>query len=536
MIGTLTGAIVAMIVTVVMCWAWTRSQRSKIEQWHAIRAGMPDGLMVVDRQLRLVEWNQNFPGFVGVPERQLAAGMPLAEILRIQAEAGEFGPVDVEAEVRRRMDRFMSGEAVGTVERRRPNGRIMELRRKELPNGGFVTLYTDITEKRVFEEQLRQSQKMEAIGRLTSGLAHDFNNLLSVIIGNVELAGNALEASRLLRAQRKLEDAMSGARRAATLTQRLLAFSRRQILEPQPLDANKIITNMSSLIRHSLGNIEFETIYGAALWKTYADPHQLENALLNLAINARDAMPNGGKVTIETANSYLDENYAASHEEVSPGQYALIALTDRGIGMSPADMAQAFEPFFTTKGVGKGSGLGLSQVFGFVKQSNGHVKIYSELGQGTTVKIYLPRLKAEPEMEAETVDPPEVPPAHGPETVLVVEDDTDVLEYTMDALQTLGYHVITAMDGASALTVLANRPDVGLVLADVELPGTSGPELVKEISWRYPGHPVLYMTCYPLNDMLDRNLTKPNARIITKPFALADLAQAVRRTIDQFGR
>ncbi|HYZ22529.1 MAG TPA: PAS-domain containing protein [Rhodopila sp.] len=531
--GALAGAIVAAIVTLAVCWVWTRSQRSKIEQWHATLAGMPDGLMVVDRQLRLVEWNRHFAGSVGVPEQALYVGMPLADILRLQAQAGEFGPVDVEAEVRRRLDRFMAGIAVGTVERRRPNGRIMELRRKQMPNGGFVTLYTDITEKRGVEEQLRQAQKMEAIGRLTSGLAHDFNNLLAVIIGNLELAESALEASRLLRAQRKLEDAMTGARRAAAQTQRLLAFSRRQILSPQALDANQVIGSMSSLIRHSLGEIELETIYGADLWTTFADPHQLENALLNLAINARDAMPHGGKVTIETANSYLDESYAAAHEEVAPGQYVLIAVTDRGIGMSAEDAARAFEPFFTTKGVGKGSGLGLSQVFGFVKQSNGHVKIYSELGHGTAVKIYLPRVQeAAAGAVTETMEPAPVPAATGRETVLVVEDDADVLHYTTDALETLGYHVISAGEAAAALRIVTGRADVVLMLADVELPGTSGPDLAREVMRRRPGLPVLYMTGYPVNDMLDRRLTEPGARIITKPFALSDLARAVRNAID----
>lgn len=538
MMTALASAIASASATAVLMfagfWLGTRSQRRRADQWETILAGMPDGLMVVDRNLRLVEWNRNFPEFVGVAEHSLSVGMPLAEILRIQAENGEFGEVEVDEEVERRLSRFLSGEAAGTVERRRPDGRVVELRRRQVAGGGFVTLYTDITEKRTIEEHLRQAQKMQAIGRLTSGLAHDFNNLLSIVIGNLELAEAALESSNPLRSQHRLEDARAGADRAAKLTQQLLAFSRRQILQPQPVDANKIIANMSSLIRHSLGDLQLETVLDAAVWQTYVDPHQLENALLNLAINARDAMPDGGKVTIETANSYLDEAYAAGQDEVDAGQYVLVAVSDRGFGMSSEDMARAFEPFFTTKEVGKGSGLGLSQVFGFIKQSKGHVKIYSELGSGTTVKIYLPRLRDEAAIADETnTDHSDVPTATNNETVLVVEDDAGVLDYTKNALESLGYHVIAAKDPAAALETLDLRPEIALILTDVVLPGLSGPEMAETVHQRRPWPPVLYMTGYPVNDMLDRNLTRPDSPVIAKPFALAELARATRAAIDR---
>jgi signal transduction histidine kinase/ActR/RegA family two-component response regulator len=533
--GILHGVLVAAALALVVLPLLRKPpQSAKAAQWQATLAGMPDGLMVLDPDLRLLEWNQHFPEFVGVPAEMLRVGMPLEDILRAQASAGEFGPVNVEAEVRRRIDLIKSGGSTGTIERKRPNGQILELRRNPLADGGFVTLYTDITVRRQAEDQLRQAQKMEALGHLTGGVAHDFNNLLTVILGNLELAQNALEASNPLRARHKIEDAQGGARRAAILTQRLLAFSRRQNLKPQPVDANRIVAGMSELIRHSLGAIQLETVLAGELWKAILDPNQLENVLLNLAINARDAMAEGGKVTIETANSHLDAAYAAAHEEVSPGQYVLIAVSDCGTGMSAVDAARAFEPFFTTKDVGKGSGLGLSQVFGFIKQSNGHVKLYSELGSGTTVKLYLPRLMTEQTVEAETAAAPlDIPRAKDQETIVVVEDDADVVAYTMEALESLGYLVIATKDASSALTTLDARPEIALLFTDIEMPGLNGPKLVQEARRRRPSLAALYMTGYPANAIVHRDLLEPDAKVVNKPFALAELAAAVRGAIDR---
>jgi signal transduction histidine kinase/CheY-like chemotaxis protein len=509
-------------------------QRGKAAQWQATLAGMPDGLMVVDRELRLVEWNQHFPKCVGLPVEMLSVGMTFEDMLRAQAVAGEFGPVDIEQEVSRRISLIKSGASTGTIERKRPNGQILELRRSPLADGGFVTLYTDITDRRHAEDQLRQAQKMEAIGHLTGGVAHDFNNLLTVVLGNLEMAQGAIETSNHLRAQRKIEEAQAGARRAATLTQRLLAFSRRQNLKPQKVDVNKIVAEMSELIRHSLGTIELETVLAGGLWTALLDPNQLENVLLNLAINARDAMPHGGKVTIETANSYLDAAYAAAQNEVRPGQYVLIAVSDTGTGMSPEDAARAFEPFFTTKEIGKGSGLGLSQVFGFTKQSNGHVKIYSEIGSGTTVKLYLPRLMTEPAVEAETISlQPNIPPAKDQEIVLVVEDDVAVITYSMEALESLGYRVIATKDAPSALMALDTHPDIALIFTDLELPGMNGPELVQEALRHRPGTPVLYTSGYPANAIVHNDILGPDAKVLNKPFVLAELATAVRNALDR---
>ncbi len=500
----------------------------------AILKGMPDGILVVDRDLRLVEWNEHFPEFAGVPSGMLRVGLDMSDILRAQAAAGEFGPVDVEAEVERRVALLRSGGSIGVIERVRPNGKTLELRRNLLPEGGFVTLYTDISARRQAETQLRQAQKMEAVGHLTGGVAHDFNNLLMVILGNLELAIQALGTSNLVRAQRKVEVAQGGAQRAAALTQRLLAFSRRQNLNPQPVDANKILSSMSELLRHSIGgSIELETVLAGDLWEAVVDPNQLENALLNLAINARDAMPDGGKVTVETANTFLDAAYAASNDEVKAGQYVMVAVSDGGTGMTPDQAARAFEPFFTTKGIGKGSGLGLSQVFGFIKQSSGHVKIYTEPGAGTTVKLYLPRLIRDDEAATETVVPEtSVPRARTGECVLVVEDDQDVLAFSTDALETLGYSVVSAKDAEQALAILSGRADVTLLFTDVELPGANGPELVKEALFQRPGLAVLYTTGYTANAVVHRGILDREVTSLNKPFTVAQMAATVRETID----
>ncbi len=508
-----------------------RVQATKMD---AIIAGMPDGLMMLDPELKLVKWNAHFPEFAGVPKDLLRTGLDLSKILRAQAAAGEFGRVDVDAEVARRMALLRSGGSTGAIERTRPDGSTLELRRSRLSDGGFITLYTDISERRQAERQLRQAQKMEAVGHLTGGVAHDFNNLLMVILGNLELAQQSLEASDLLRAHRKIITAQGGAQRAATLTKRLLAFARQQSLEPQPVDANRIVADMSDIIRHSIGGgVEFETVLAGGLWDAVVDPNQLENALLNLAINARDAMPGGGKITIETANASLDAAYAAGHAEVTPGQYVMVAVSDGGTGMTAEAAAQAFEPFFTTKEVGKGSGLGLSQVFGFIKQSNGHVKIYSELGAGTTVKLYLPRLTANHPPLIETDPPkPELPQARRQERILAVEDDADVLAYSVDALETLGYQVFGVKDAESAMTVLEGHPEITMLFTDVQLPGLNGPELVERALQRRPDLAVLYTTGYTANAILHRGILDRDVKSLNKPFNLAELAATMREVLD----
>lgn len=382
------------------------------------------------------------------------------------------------------------------------------------------------------EEALRQSQKMEAVGQLTGGIAHDFNNLLQVIMGNLEALqrGMPQDSPRL---QRAANNAMDGAQRAASLTQRLLAFSRRQPLNPRPVDPNKLIGGLSDLLHRTLGEtISVESVRGAGVWRIEVDPTGLESAILNLAVNARDAMPDGGRLTIETANAFLDEAYVRAHSEVSPGQYVVLSMSDSGVGMDEATIAQAFEPFFTTKPVGKGTGLGLSQVYGFVKQSGGHLKIYSERGQGTTIKIYLPRF--ENAVDEEVADAAQiVPEGSAAETILVVEDDKDVREQSIEALGELGYRVLQAADGPAALRLLRHEAHVDLLFTDVVLPGgMTGAQVAQEARDIQPGLKVLFTTGYARNAIVHNGRLDPGVQLITKPYSFADLAAKIRDVLD----
>lgn len=378
---------------------------------------------------------------------------------------------------------------------------------------------------------LRQAQKMEAVGQLTGGIAHDFNNLLQVIVGNLETVSRNLP-EEMARLRRAATQAMNGAQRAAALTQRLLAFARRQPLDPKPLDVNVLVRGMSELLRRSLGEtVEVETVLAGGLWRTEADPNELESALLNLAVNARDAMPSGGKLTIETSNSYLDEAYAARHAEVTSGQYVLVSMSDTGTGMDQETLSRVFEPFFTTKSEGKGTGLGLSQVYGFVKQSHGHVKLYSEVGEGTTVKIYLPRLVGNL-AEHDLGDRVIAPEAAVGETILVVEDDEDVRTYSVAALRELGYIVLEAADGPSALAILESR-HVDLVFTDVVLPGgISGADVVARARVNRPGLKALFTSGYSRNAIVHHGRLDRGVSLIPKPFTYEDLAARVRDILD----
>ncbi|MFI5029281.1 MAG: CHASE3 domain-containing protein [Reyranellales bacterium] len=372
------------------------------------------------------------------------------------------------------------------------------------------------------EEQLRQSQKMEAVGQLAGGLAHDFNNMLAVILGSLDIARRRL-GDRAGEEARFLDAARDGATRAATLIERLLAFSRRQPLDPRVIDLNKLVAGMSELLRRTLGEtLQLETVLAGGLWRASVDATQLENALLNLAINARDAMPDGGHLTIETANAHLDDEYAANHVEVVPGQYVMLAVSDSGVGMSKDTVGRAFDPFFTTKSTGKGTGLGLSQVHGFVKQSGGHIKIYSEVGQGTTVKLYLPRSTAASDSEMESRPGSLVQQRVC--TVLVVEDEEQVRRIIVDMLRQLGHTVLSAEGGPAALKVLGDHPEVDLLLTDVVMPDMNGRELAEEAGRRRPGLRLLFMTGYTRNAIVHAGVLDPDVQMLAKPFTLEQLA------------
>ena len=381
------------------------------------------------------------------------------------------------------------------------------------------------------QEALRQSQKMEAVGHLTGGIAHDFNNMLAVVIGSLDLMRRRM-GSQELNLQRYLDAATEGARRAALLTQRLLAFSRQQPLNPQTTDINKVVAGMSDLLRHSLGaDIRLETVLSGGLWRTHVDSNQLENVILNLAVNARDALPEGGRLTIETQNAHLDHRYVSAEPGIAEGQYVLLAVSDTGSGMSPEVIAKAFDPFFTTKEVGKGTGLGLSQVYGFIKQSGGHVKIYSELGQGTTVKIYLPRLMG---AAAASVDEAslDVPLGDTAEIVLVVEDEAAVRAFAVEALSDLGYRVLEADGAARALEILAAQPSISLLFTDVVMPDVNGKKLADEARRRWPDLKVLFTTGYTRNAIVHNGTLDPGVAMIGKPFTIDELAVKVRQVLD----
>lgn len=394
-----------------------------------------------------------------------------------------------------------------------------------------IELGNEIQTREKAESQIRQMQKMEAVGQLTGGIAHDFNNMLAVIISAMNLAQRKLTRGEH-DIMKFIEAATDAATRAANLTSRLLAFSRQQPLAPQVVDANRLVAGMSDLLRRALGEtIRIETVLAGGLWKTHADPSQLENAILNLAVNARDAMGEDGKMTIETANSHLDEGYAATHAEVKAGQYVMIAVSDTGAGM-PADvMERAFEPFFTTKPVDKGTGLGLSQVFGFVKQSGGHVKIYSEPGQGTTIRIYLPRFfgPEEAAISSERAGNPAVPVT---ETILVVEDDPRVRASTTDAMRELGYTVIHAASGQEALEKLGDNPGVALMFTDIVMPVMNGRKLAEEALARMPKLKVIFTTGFTRNAVVHNGVLDHDVHFLAKPFTIEQLAAKLRDVLD----
>ena len=411
--------------------------------------------------------------------------------------------------------------------------RAQVVRRTAQLNNSNARLREEIAARGQAEAQLFQAQKMEAVGQLTGGIAHDFNNMLAVVIGSLDFARHTDDVGRLKRLN---EQALKGATKAAELTQRLLAFSRRQTLIPAVVDANKLMAEMSELLRRTLGgSTRLETVLAGGLWRVFADPSQLESAIVNLAVNARDAMPDNGQLTIETANCHLDERYAATHPDVVPGQYVLIAVSDTGEGMPPEVQARVLEPFFTTKEVGKGTGLGLSQVFGFVKQSGGHLNIYSEVGRGTTVKIYLPRHHGTaPDADGVPATQLErLPRGRADELILAVEDEEDVRLMSVGALRELGYTVIHAPDGAVALQMLASHPGVRLVFTDLVMPEMDGIELAAAIREEYPEVRLLFTTGYARNAVSRDGRLDGEVDLISKPFTIAQLAGKVRQVLDR---
>ncbi|SDF84098.1 PAS domain S-box-containing protein [Bradyrhizobium brasilense] len=406
---------------------------------------------------------------------------------------------------------------------------------------GFAKVTRDLTErkqaqdelKRV-QEQLAASQKLEAVGQLSGGIAHDFNNLLMIVLGNLENAERNSRHVTGANLRRALANAKRGAQRAAALTSRLLAFSRRQALDPKPINVNNLLTGLQEFLQRTLGErVEVQTVGSAGLWQIEADVNHLESAIVNLAINARDAMPNGGKLTVEGANVSADEEYSRANPELAAGQYVTICVSDTGSGMSGDVLNHAFEPFFTTKEPGQGTGLGLSQVYGFVKQSGGHVKIYSEVGEGTSIRMYFPRYQGS---EQPAADEPEQSIAEGEsvETILIVEDDADLRAYVADVLRDLNYRVVSAGSAQAALTILLQEEQqVDLLLTDVVMPGINGRELGRRAQQIRPHLRILYMTGYSRNAVVHQGRLDEGVDLLEKPITQAKLALRVREILDR---
>jgi PAS domain S-box-containing protein len=512
------------------------------EQFRLLVEGVTDyAIYMIDTQGRVSSWNPGAERIKGYSAEEIIgesyarffteedrkAGVP-QRILEAAARDGRF---ETEAwRVRKDGTRFYVNALLTALHDN--TGRLI----------GFVKVTQDVTERLKQQQALEQaraalaqSQKIEALGQLTGGVAHDFNNILHVIGNAIAAIRNGMQANdaNSVSSLKYLEMAKRNVERGSSITSRLLAFSRQQPLDPKPVDANKLLQNMRDLVRQAVGeSVAVETVFSSGLWTVLADVNQLETAILNLILNSRDAMERSGKLTLETANALLDETYAAAHQEVKGGQYVMIAVSDTGKGMAKNVVDRAFEPFFTTKSPGEGTGLGLSQVFGFVKQSGGHVKIYSELGQGTTVKLYLPRLRsAEATDFAEAV---EATPAHARnETILLVEDHEDTRISTADMLRALGYSVAEAADGASALRALEQLGQIDLLFTDVGLPGDlNGRQLADEAVRRQPGLRVLYTTGYARNAIIHHGRLDSGVQLLPKPFTQPELARRVRHALE----
>lgn len=451
---------------------------------------------------------------------------------------------DDAAATRQRIDWLAAGEPVMRFDNRfrTRDGDYRTFSWTAVPDGELVyCVARDVTEQRAdarrlaeAEAELRQAQKMETLGQLTGGIAHDFNNLLQIVTGNLDLLARALPPGDE-KLRRMVERASAGAERAAVLTQRLLAFSRRQPLDPRAIDPNRLVAGMSDLLHRTLGEtIVVRTVETPDAWPIEVDVNQMENALLNLAVNARDAMPGGGTLTIEVANSRIEPD-SAWGEDVAPGPYVLMAVSDTGEGMDAATLAHAIEPFFTTKEVGRGTGLGLSMVYGFIKQSGGHMRVHSEPGVGTSVQLYLPRYQGMVAANEDEADCVEAAPAGGRETILLCEDDDNVRAYSVEVLRDLGYHVVPASDGPAALAALeAIDGRVDLLFTDVVLPGgMTGADLAHAARERWPGLRTLFTTGYARDAIVHHGRLDAGVELLPKPFSYAELAAKVREMLDR---
>jgi PAS domain S-box-containing protein len=484
--------------------------------------------VLVHRDFKPVLANSEVARIFGYKSKDEIENMPDCSFLAVDGELARMTAYNE--------GRLKGGDVPGfySFKGKRADGAVIQIENRAFAMqwGGrlaICSLMTDVTEQRNTEAQLRQSQRLEAVGQMTGGIAHDFNNLLTIIIGNTELIEETEDES--LRGLARM--AREAAERAAELTGRLLAFSRKQPLDPKAIDINALISNMEGLIRRAIGEqLDIKTVLGADLWHVYVDPSQLENALLNLAINARDAMPNGGHLTIETGNIRMDDAAVANQVGFAPGDYLLVTVSDTGTGMDKDTLAHAFEPFFTTKDVGKGSGLGLSMIYGFVKQSRGHVRIESELGRGTIVRIYLPR--AAGDVAPARQEPRDGSLPHGSEKILLVEDDAVLRDMVVMQLGRLGYRVVSTANASEALEALKREHGFDLLFTDVVMPGgLNGRQLADEARNLIPGLRVIFTSGYAENAVVHHGRADQGVHLLKKPFRREDLAMKIRDALAQ---
>ncbi len=506
-----------------------REQRVLAGRLRASLDSLSQGVAVFGPRHKLRHWNKCFQVLLDLPPAMVRMETPYAAFVEHLAAGGES--------ILEQHEQIVHGEQGDNkpivYQCTRADDRQLEVRRTPTSDDGFVLTISDMTQRAQAEAVLREAQKMQAIGQLTGGIAHDFNNLLTVIQGNLELAQGKLDPQSPLLPH--LERSLWAAQRGGTLTSQLLAFARKQPLAPAAIDLSAGLPDLVPLLRRTLGeHIDLRFVDTAELWLAMADPAQLESAVLNLALNARDAMPGGGRLTIELANMVLDADYARVNSEVEPGDYVMVAVSDTGLGMTPEVVARVFEPFFTTKTEGRGTGLGLAMVFGFAKQSGGHVKIYSEPGEGTSVKIYLPRaVGAKLPTAQRSLAAADLP--RGSSTILVVEDEAGVREIAVAILRSLGYYVLAAADGESGLRVFgAHAAEIDMLLTDVVLPGkVRGRELAERITAMRPEVKVLFMSGYTENSIVHHGRLDAGVQLLGKPFKREQLARKVAEVLGE---
>jgi signal transduction histidine kinase/FixJ family two-component response regulator len=514
--------------------AHARSTRAEAEQrtlagrLRASLDSLSQGVGVFGPAHKLRHWNECFQVLLDLPSALVRAETPYAAFVEHTTTTDGEALLETEEQIEHGPQ---SGSEPIVYERTHPAGNLLEIRRTPTPDDGFVLTITDMTKRTQAEAVLRESQKMQAIGQLTGGVAHDFNNLLTVISGNMELARMKLEPNSPLLDH--IERALWAVQRGGALNGQLLAFARKQPLRSEPADLSSALPELVPLMQRTLGeHIDVRFVDSAGLWLAMADVAQLESAVLNLALNARDAMPDGGYLTIELANKVLDADYARAHAEVVAGDFVMVAVSDTGHGMTPDIVARVFEPFFTTKAEGRGTGLGLAMVFGFVKQSGGHIKVYSEPNQGTSVKMYLPRAigGSVPAMQPSGV-PADLP--HGSATILVVEDEAGVREIAVAILRSLGYRVLEAPDGDEGLLVFGSHAsEIDMLLTDVVLPGkVRGRQLAERITAIRPEVKVLFMSGYTENSIVHHGRLDDGVQLLSKPFKRAQLARKVAEVL-----